>query len=44
MLPRMEAEGEVRMADRSKRPSSCRILQEKRPLSEPLARLKQPES
>lgn len=35
MLPRMEAEGEVRMADRSKRPSSCRILQRKRPQSEP---------
>ncbi len=29
MLPRIEAEGDVhvRMADRSKRPSSCRILQ-----------------
>ena len=41
MLPRIEAEGEVRMADRSKRPSSCRILQRKRPQSEPLARFKQ---
>lgn len=26
-LPRMDAEGEVRMAERSSRPSSCRILQ-----------------
>ena len=25
-LPRIEAEGEVRMAERSSRPSSCRIL------------------
>ena len=26
MLPRMDADGDMRMAERSRRPSSCRIL------------------
>ena len=35
-LPRIEAEGEVRMAERSSRPSNCRILHETRSSIQPL--------